>query len=188
VKTVQRVPVCLTTSSPIINILHSVQFSLSVVSNSLWPHEPHHARPPCPSPTPWVHPNPCPLSWWCHPTISYSVVSFSSGLPSFPASGSFLMSQLFASSGQSTGVSASTSVLPMNIQDWFLLGWTGLGGLRELVMDREAWRDAVHGVTKSWTRLSDWTELNWSTQIIVLEAHFLSCSAPVKTPPTKWRC
>ena len=64
----------------------------------------------------------------------------------------------------------------------------GLGGLRELVMDREAWSDVVHGVTKSWTRLSDWTELNWSTQIIVLEAHFLSCSAPVKTPPTKWRC
>ena len=84
-----------------------------------------HARPPCPSPTPRVHPNPCPLSWWCHPTISSSVVPFSFRPQSFPASGSFQMSQLFISGGQSTGVSASTSVLPVNIQDWFPLGWTG---------------------------------------------------------------
>ena len=102
----------------------SVQFSRSVVSNSLWPHEPQHARPPCPSPTPRVYPISCPLSWWCHPTIWSSVVPFSSCLQSFPASGSFQMSQLFTSSGQSTGVSASTSVLPMDIQ-WFPLGWTG---------------------------------------------------------------
>ena len=92
---------------------YSVQFSPSVVSDSLWPHEPHHARPPCPSPTPRVHPNPCPLSQWCHPIISSSVVPFSSCPQSFPASGSFQMSQLFASGGQSIGVSASTSVLPM---------------------------------------------------------------------------
>ena len=93
-------------------------FSRSVVSNSLQPHEPQHARPPCPSPTPGVHPNPRPLSRWCHPTISSSVVLFSSHLQSFPASGSFQMSQIFASGGQRIGVSASISVLPMNTQDW----------------------------------------------------------------------
>ena len=103
----------------------SVQFSHSVVSNSLWPHELQHARPPCPSPTPGVHSNSWPLSRWCHPTISSSVIPFSSCLQSFPASGSFQMGQLLASGGQSIGVSASTSVLPMNTQDWFTLGWTG---------------------------------------------------------------
>ena len=103
--------------------LSSVQFSRSVLSYSLWPHESQHARPPCPSPTPGVHPNPCPLSRWCHPTISSSVIPFSSCSQSFPASGSFQMSQLFASSGQSIGVSASTSVLPMNTQDWSPLEW-----------------------------------------------------------------
>ena len=103
----------------------SVQFSHSVRSVSLWPHEPQHARPPCPSPTPRVYPNPRPSSRWCHPAISSSVVPFSSCLQSFPASGSFPMSQLFASGGQSIGVSASTSVLPMNTQDWSPLGWTG---------------------------------------------------------------
>ena len=95
----------------------SVQFSHSVVSDSLWPHEPQNARPPCPSPTPGVHPNPCPLSQWCHPTISSSVILFSSCPQYFPASESFQMSQLFASGGESIGVSASASVLPMNIQD-----------------------------------------------------------------------
>ena len=104
---------------------NSVQFSRSVVSDSLWHHETQHARPPCPSPTPGVHPNPCPLSQWCHPTISFSVVPFSSCPQSFPASGSFQISQLFASGGQRTGVSASASVLPMNIQSWFPLEWTG---------------------------------------------------------------
>ena len=103
----------------------SVQFSHSLVSESLWPHEPQHARPSCPSPTPGVYPNPCPLSQWCHPTISSSVIPFSFCPQSFPASGSFPMSQLFASGGQSMGVSASTSVLPMNTQDWTHLGWTG---------------------------------------------------------------
>ena len=92
----------------------SVQFSRSVVSDSSWPHEPQHTRPPCPSPTPGVQPNPCPSSRWCHPTISSSVILFSSFPQSFPASGSFQMSQLFALGDQSTGVSASTSVLPMN--------------------------------------------------------------------------
>ena len=103
----------------------SVQFSRSVVSNSLRPHESQHARPPCPSPSPRVHPDSRPSSPWCHPAISSSVVPFSSCLQSFPASGSFPVSQLFTSGGQSIGVSASTSVLPMDIQDWVPLGWTG---------------------------------------------------------------
>ena len=106
-------------------IVHSVQFSHSVVSDSLQPYERWHTRPPCPSPTPRVYPNSCPLSRWCHPTISSSVVPFSSCLQSFPASESFPMSQLFASGGQDIGVSASTAVLPMNTQDWSPLGWTG---------------------------------------------------------------
>ena len=99
------------------------QFSSSVVSNSLGPHGLQHARPLCPSPTPRVYSNSCPLGWWCHPTISSSVIPFSSCLQSFPASGSFPMSQLFASGGQSIGPSASASVLPMNIQGWFPLEW-----------------------------------------------------------------
>ena len=94
------------------------------MSDSLWPHGLQHARPPCPSPAPRVYLNSCPLSWWCHPTISSSVVPFSH-LQSFPASGSFQRSQFFTSGGRSIGISASTSVLPMNIQDWFPLGWTG---------------------------------------------------------------
>ena len=103
----------------------SVQFSCSVVSDSVWPHESQHARPPCPSPTPGVYSNSCPSSQWCHPDISSSVVPFSSCLQSFPELGSFQMSQPFSSGGQSIGVSASTSVLPMNTQDWSPLGWTG---------------------------------------------------------------
>ena len=95
------------------------------MSDSLWPHELQHARPPCPSPTPRVHPNSCPLSQWCHPTISSSVIHFSSCLQSFSASGSFLVSQFLTSGGQIIGVSASISILPMNIQDWSPLGWTG---------------------------------------------------------------
>ena len=114
----------------------SVQFSRSVVSDSLWPHEPQHTRPPCPSPTPRVHPNPWPLNWWYHPTISSSVVPFSSCLQSFPASGSFQMSQLSTSGGQSIGVSASTSVLPMNTQDWSPSGWTGWISLQSKGLSR----------------------------------------------------
>ena len=114
------IPLCLDTKSN-----HSVQFSCSVMSESLQPHGLQHARPPCPSPTPRVYSNSCPLSWWCHPTVSSFVIPFSSCLQSFPASESLQMSQFFASGGQSVGVSASISVLPMNIQDWFPLGWTG---------------------------------------------------------------
>ena len=103
----------------------SVQFIHLVMSDSLWPHGLQHAWLPCPSPTPGAYSNTCPSSQWYHPTISSSVVRFSSHLHSFPASGSFLMSQFFTSGGQSIGVSASTSVLPMNTQDWPPLGWTG---------------------------------------------------------------
>ena len=116
--------------------LHSVQFSLSVASNSLQPHGLQHARPPCPSPTPGVYSNSCPLSRWCHPTTSSSVIPFSSHLQSFPASGSFQMNQFFTSGGQSIGVSASASVLPMNIQDWFPLGRTGWISLQSKGLSR----------------------------------------------------
>jgi len=107
-----------------LHLCDQYQFSCSVMSDSLRPHGLQHTRLPCPSPTLGVYPNTCPRQWW-HPTISSSVVPFSSHLQSFPASGSFQMSQLFSSGGQSTGVSASASVLPMNIQDWLPLGWTG---------------------------------------------------------------
>ena len=106
-------------------LIHSVQFGDSVMSDSLWPHESQHTRPPCPSPTPRVHPNPCPSSRWCHPAISSSVIPFSSCLQSFPPSGSFQMSHLFTLGGQSIAVSASASVLPKNIQDWYPLEWIG---------------------------------------------------------------
>ena len=105
--------------------INSVQFSLSVVSDSLQSHEPQHSRPPYPSPTPGVYPNSWPLSRWCDLTISSSAVPFSSCIQSFPTSGSFPMSQLFTSGAQNIGVSASTSVLPMNTQDCFPLGWIG---------------------------------------------------------------
>ena len=101
------------------------QFSCSVMSDSLQPHGLQHTRLSCPSSTPGDYSNSCPSSRWCHPTISFSVISFSSCLQSFPASGSFQMSQFFASGGQSIGVSTSTSVLSMNTQDLFPLGWTG---------------------------------------------------------------
>ena len=107
-----------------ITFLSSVQFSCSVVSHSLLPHELQHSRPPCPSQTPGVHPNPRPSSWWCQPAISSSVVPFSSCSQSLPASESFPTSQLFPWGGQSTGVSALASVLPMNTQGWSPLGWT----------------------------------------------------------------
>ena len=116
--------------------IDSVQFSRSVVSDSLRPHEPQHARPPCPSPTPRVYPNSCLLSRWCHPTISSSVIPISYCPQSFPASGSFPMSQLFASGGQSIRVSDSTSVLPMNTQDWSPLGWTGWISLQSRGLSR----------------------------------------------------
>ena len=116
--------------------LRSVQFSCSVMSDSLQPHEPQHTRPPCPSPTPRVYSNSCPLSRWCHPTISSSVVPFSYPLQSFLASGSFSMSQFSVSLGQNIGVLASVSVFPMNIQDWFPLGWIGLTSIQSKGLSR----------------------------------------------------
>ena len=124
----------MTTSKDIFH--YSVQFSHSVVSDSLQPRGLQHARPPCPSPTPGAYSNSCPLSRWCHLTISASVIPFSSHLQSFPASGSFPMSQFFTSGGQSIRVSTSTSVLPMNIQNWFPLGWTGLISLQSKRLSR----------------------------------------------------
>ena len=134
-----------------------VQFSHSVVSDSLRPHEPQHARPPCPSPTPGVHPNPCPLSWWCHPTISSSVVSFSSCPQSFPASGSFPMSQLFTSGGRSIGVSDSASVLLMNTQDQSPLGWTGWISLQSKGLSRVFSNTTVQKHQFSGAQLSLWS-------------------------------
>ena len=120
--------------------IHSVisvnQFSHSVVSNSLWFHGLQHTKASCPLATLGVYSNSCPLSWWCHPTISSSVIPFSSCPQSFLASGSFQMSQFFTSGGQSTGVSASASVLPMNIQDWFPSGWTGWISLQSKWLSR----------------------------------------------------
>ena len=124
---------CFMCSHVYLLILSSLQ-SLSPVG--LWPHGLQHTRPPCPSPTPRVYPNSCPLSQWGHLTISSSVSPFSSYLQSFPASGSFHMSQFFASGGQSIGVSASAPVLPMNIQDWFPLGWTGWVSLLSKALSR----------------------------------------------------
>ena len=116
----------------------SVQFSCSIVSDSLQlrPHELQHTRPPCPSPTPGVHSDSCPSGQWCHPAISSSVIPFSSCPQSFPASGSFQMSQLFTSGGQSIGASATTSVLLMNTQDWSPLGWTGWISLQSKGLSR----------------------------------------------------
>ena len=138
-------------SSPI----SSVQFSRSTVSDSLWPHGLQYTRSPYPSPAPRACSNSCPLSWWYHPTISSSVVPFSSSLQSFPASGSFQMSQFFAPGGQSIGVSASTSVLPMNIQDWFPLGstsWISLQseGLSRVFSNTTVQKHLFFGTQLSW--------------------------------------
>ena len=114
----------------------SVQFSSSVMSDSLWPHVLQHARLPCSSPTPGIYPNSCPLSRWCHPTISSSVIPFSLCLQSFPALGSFPMSQFFASSGQSIGISATAAVLPLKIQNWFPWGLTGRFSFQSKVLSR----------------------------------------------------
>ena len=119
-----------------VSYISSVQFSCSVMSDSLRPQGMQHTRPPCPSPTPRAYSNSCPSSQWYHPTISSSVVHFSSCLQSFPASGSFPMSQLFTSGGQSIGVSPSTSVLPMNTQDWSPLGWAGWISLQSQGLSR----------------------------------------------------
>ena len=145
----------------------SVQFSHSVVSNSLWPHGLKHARLPCPSPTPRVHSNSWPSSQWCHPTISSSVVFFSSFLQSLLASGSFPKSQFFASGGQSIGASASASVLPMNFQDWFPLGLTGWISLKSKGLSRVLSNTTVQKHKFFSAHLSLWSSSNirtWSLE------------------------
>ena len=122
------------------------QISRSVMSDSLWPHEPQHAKPPCPSPTPEVYPNPYPLSRWCHPTILSSVTPFSSCPQSFPASRSFSISWLFPSCCQS--IRPLVSILPMNIQDWFPLGWTGLISLQSKGLSRVFSRTTVESIKR----------------------------------------
>ena len=154
-------------------------FSGSLMSNSLWPHGLQHARLPCPSPSPGACSNSCPLSQWCHPTISSSVVPFSSCPPSFPASGYFPVSQLFTSGGQSIGASASASVLPMNIQSWFPLGLTGLialqsMGLKSLLQHHSSkapilWCSAVFMVQLSLLYMTTGKTLALTTWIFVVK-------------------
>ena len=137
---------------------NSVQFSHSVMTNSLWPHGLQHARPLCPSPIPGVYPNSCPLSdEWCHPTMSSSVIPFSTCPQSFTASGSFQMTQLFGSGGQSIGVSASTSVLPMNTQDLSPLGWTGWISLQSKGLSKVFSNTIVQKYQLFCTQLSLWS-------------------------------
>ena len=136
--------------------------SCSVVSDSLRPHGLQHTRPPCPSPTPGACSNSCSLSRWCHPTISSSVVPFSFRLHSLPASGFFPMSQFLASSGQSTGALTSVSVLPMNIQDWFLLGWTGWISLQS------------KGLSRVFSNHSSKASILWHSAFLIIGLH-LTC-------------
>ena len=133
------------------------------MSNSLWPHGLQHTRPPCLSPTPRAYSNSCPLSWWCHPTISSSVLPFSSCRQSFPAGGSFPMSQLFTTGGPSIGVSASPSVLPINIQDWFPLGLTGWISLQSKGLSRVFSNTTVQKQQFLGTQLSLWSNSHRKT-------------------------
>ena len=146
--------------------IRSVQFSHSVVSNSLWPHGLQHTRLPCPSPTPRAYSNSCPSSRWCHPTISSSVFSLSSCLQSFLASGSFPMSQFFISGGQSTGTSALASALPMNIQDWSPLGWTGWISLQSKGLSRVFSNTTVQKHQFLGSQLSLWSNSHIHTWLL----------------------
>ena len=146
--------------------MFSVQFSCSVVSDSLQQHESQHTRPPCPSPTPRVYPNSCPSSQWCHPAISSPVVPFSSCPQSLPASGSFQMSLLFVWGGQSIGVSASASVLPMNTQDWSPLGWTSWISLQSKGLSRVSFSSTVPKHQFFDTQLSLWSNSHIDTWLL----------------------
>ena len=148
------------------NTISSISFICSVVSNSSWFHEPQHARLPCPSPTPRVHSNPCPLSRWCHQNISSSDVPFSSCPQSFLASGSFPKSQRFASGGQSIEVSASKSVVPMNTQDWSPLGWTGWISLQSKGLSRVFSNTTVQKHEFFSTQLSLWSNSHIHTWLL----------------------
>ena len=143
-----------------------VQLSRSVIPNSLWLHGLKHARLPCPSPTPGASSNSYPLSQWCHPTISSSIIPFSSCLQSFPASGSFLMSQLFTSGSQGIGALASGSVIPMNIQDWFPLGLTGLISLQSKVLSRVFSNTTVQKHQFFTTQASLWSNSHIHTRLL----------------------
>ena len=144
----------------------SAQFSHSIVSDSLQLHGLEHATVPCPSPTPGACSNSCPLSPWCHPMISSSVILFSSCLPSFPASGSFPLSQFFTSGGQSIGVTASVSVLPMNIQDWFPIGWTGFISLQSKGLSRVFSNTTVQKHQLFSAQLSLWSYSHIHTRLL----------------------
>ena len=144
----------------------SVQFSHSVVSSPLRPHGLQHARPPCPSPTPGAYSSSCPSSQWCHPTMSSSVIPFSSCPQSFPASGSFPVNQFFVSGGQSIGVSVSASVLSMNIQDWFPLGLTGLISLQSKGLSRVFSSTTVQKHQFFSTQLSLWSKSHIHTWLL----------------------
>ena len=157
-----------------------VQFSHSVVPNSLLLHGLQHARPPCPSPTPGVYSNSCPSSRWYHPTISSSVIPFSSHLQSLPASGSFPMSWFFASGGQSIRASASASVLPVNIQRWFPLGWTGWISLQSKGLSRVFSNTTVQKHQFFGTQLSLWSNSHIHTWL--LEIGITSFVFLLKTP------
>ena len=165
----------------------SVQFIGSVMSNSL---QPHGLQPPCPSPTTGVYSNSCPLSQWCHPIISSSVVPFSSRLQSFPASGSFPMSQFFASGGQSIGVSASTSVLPMNIQDWFPLGWTGWISLQSKGLSRVFSNTTVQMHQFLGAQLSLSSNSHIHTWLLALTRWTFASNldSPLEPPKEVWPC
>ena len=148
------------------SLFSSVEFSLSVVSDSLQTHESQHTRPPCPSPTPRVHSDSRPSSQWCHPAISSSVVPFSLCLQSCSASGSFPRSQFFMSGGQSIGTSASSSVLPMNIQDWFLLGLTGLMSLQPKGLSRVFFNTTVQKHQFFGSQFSLWSNSHIHTWLL----------------------
>ena len=156
-------PFCSSVSSSVV----WVQFnSVAQLCPTLRLHELQHARPPCPSPTPGAYSNSCPLSWWCHPAISSSVVPFSSCLQSFPASGSFQMSRFFAAGGQSIGASASTSVLPMNIQDWSPLGLTGWISLQSKILSRVLSNTTVQNQQFFGAQLSLWSNSHIHTWLL----------------------
>ena len=148
------------------------------MSNSLRPHESQHARPPCPWPTPRVYSNSCPLNWWCNPTISSSVIPFSSCPQSLPASGSFPMSQLFAGGGQSIGVSASASVLPMNTQDWSPLGWTGWISLQSKGLSRLYYLYPKMKKKKKTAEGSFWDGTDGLHLLVLTALHWGSCFWP----------
>ena len=143
-----------------------IQFSRSLMSDCLWSHGLQHARLPCPSATPGACSDSCPSCRWCHPTIPSSVILYSSHLQSFPASESFPMSQFFTSGGQSIGVSASASVLPMNIQDWFLLGWTGWISLQSKGLSRVFSNTTVQQHQCFSTQLSLWSNSHIHTWLL----------------------